>query len=518
MKKPSSDVFSSPLWAAASLAPVAPPKVKPKQQSYPSYVRSTAPSEGVIRRDDRQLANKNLLDYRVANDTRTVIRDLAASSPDLAGARNAYLRVALTQSYKALARNMDGSVNPEATRLTYELLQRFDLVPNYVEDGFTTSTSIRSAAESLAKEIMETGSCASELVLDKQRLPARIACVSTLQIKFYEDKDKNLRPIQVIGGEEIDLDYPTFFYTSLDQDLLSPYSTSPLESAIQPVLADAEYTNDLRRVLKRAIHPRLQALIDTELVRQTMPPEYMNDPVKMKEYFDTITSQIESVVNGLSPEDALVSLNLIEYSYVAGGTGEVPDVIETVQKVLNAKLATGAKTLPSILGHGAGTQNMASSETLMFMKNADGTIRVKLNEHLSKMLTLAVRLFGHDVAVYFAYDPIELRPVNELEAFYAMRQARVLELLSHGFLEDEAAAIELTGQLPGPKFKPLSGTGFFMPDPATAEGNPYSGTSGGGSGGGAANQARKPNTPTKPKSLAQELVAASAHSNVVRLP
>jgi hypothetical protein len=504
---------ASLIWAATKLAPVAPPKVKPKQQSYPSYVRSTTPTDGAIRRDDRQLANKNLLDYRVGSDTRTVIKDLAASSPDLAGARNAYLRVALTQGYKCLARNPDGTVNPEATRLAYELLQRFDLVPNYAEDGFTTSKSIRSAAESLAIELMNYGACSSELVLDKLRLPAKIAPVSVPQLKFYEDKDKNLRPVQVIGGEEIDLDIPTFFYTALDQDLNTPYATSPLEPAIQPVLADAEYTNDLRRVLKRAIHPRLQAAINTELVQKSCPPDIMNDPEKLKAYFNSIVTEIASVINGLAPEDALVSMDLVEYEYVSGGTGEVPDVIKTVQDVLNAKVATGAKTLPSVLGHGAGTQSMASSETLMFMKNADGTIRMKLNEHISKMMTLAVRLFGQDVAVYFAYDSIELRPASELEAFYAMRQARLLEQLSYGFIGDEEAAIELTGRLPSGKFTPLSGTRFFNPDPATADGNPYSGTSGGGSGGSAADKARKPKTPTKPKSEADD-----PFDNVVRLP
>jgi hypothetical protein len=416
----------------------------------------------------------------------------------LSAATSAYLRVALTQSYKCLARNMDGTFNREATALAHELLRRFDLVPNYAEDGFSQTASMRSLSESLGKQILHTGAMAFELVLDKARLPSKLVGVSTTQIKFYEDS-KGLRPVQLIGGQEVDLDYPTFFYTSLDQDLLTPYADSPFESAIQPVLADAEYTNDLRRVLKRAIHPRLQAIINNEIAVQRMPPEAFNDPAKMKAYFDNLVTQVENVVNGLAPEDALVSLDMVEFSYVAGGTGQVPDVIKTVQEVLNAKLATGAKTLPSILGHGAGTQNVASSETLLFMKNADGVVRVKLNEMYSKALTLAVRLFGLDVAVYFEYDPIDLRPANELEAFSSMKQARILELLSLGFLEDDEAAIVLTGQLTGPSFKPLSGTGFFKPDPATAAGNPYSGTSNGGAGGGPVNQSLKPKTPTQKK-------------------
>jgi hypothetical protein len=116
--------------------------------------------------------------------------------------------------------------------------------------------------------------------------------------------------------------------------------------------------------------------------------------------------------------------------------------------------------MPSILGHGSGSQNVASSETLLFMKNAKGMVQEKLNEIYSRALTLAVRLFGYDVYVEFRYADIDLRPESELEAFRSMRQSRILEQLSLGFITDEQASIELTGQLPPPGFKPLSGTGF----------------------------------------------------------
>ena len=73
--------------------------------------------------------------------------------------------------------------------------------------------------------------------------------------------------MQVIGGQEVDLDLPTIIYTSLDQDLLSAYSSSYLEAAIPPVLADIDFGNDTRRALKRAVLPRLAATIDGEKLK-----------------------------------------------------------------------------------------------------------------------------------------------------------------------------------------------------------------------------------------------------------
>lgn len=491
------DLYETPLWKAATqLAPVEPPKVKPKQQSYPGYATGVQPGESRLRREDLGLANVDILSFRTETDSRKLLSRLIRSNPDLSGAASAYLRVGLTQDYKCWARNMDGTMNREATKLAHELIRRWDLVPNYNEDGFSQTQSIRSVAESLGLELITNGAMCGELVLDKARLPAKIVGIPVLNIRFYPD-DKGSRPVQVVGGEEIDLDYPTIFYTALDQSLTTAYATSPLESSIQPVLADTEYLNDLRRVMKRAMLPRLQAIIDSEKVQKMVPPEAQNDPEALQAFQQRLKAEAEQIINGLSPEDALVAFDMIEFSYVAGGTGDVPDVVKVLQDLLNAKMSTGSKTFPSVLGHGTGSQNAASSETLLFMKTADGTIRRKLNEMFSKMLTLAVRLFGEDVAVTFAYDPIDLRPESELEAFFAMRQSRVLEQLSYGFIEDDDAAIQLTGKLTPEGFTPLSGTLFYNAKPGTGD-NPYSGSNDGSkSGGGAMNQSLKPSSPTK---------------------
>ena len=79
------------------------------------------------------------------------------------------------------------------------------------------------------------GALAGELVLDKSRMPLKIQPVSVPTISFKPD-GKGLKPMQTVGQDEIDLDVPTFIMIALDQDLLDPYSSSPLESAIKPVV------------------------------------------------------------------------------------------------------------------------------------------------------------------------------------------------------------------------------------------------------------------------------------------
>lgn len=507
------------LHSGTQLAPVPDPKVKGKGQgSWPSYLTSTKTNPGsTLPLTDRRLANVDLETFRGGLDTRTVIRDLANASPDLSAALNAYRRVALTERYTAVARNMDGTFSRDATSLLQQLLTRFDVVGDYT-DGFSGITSLRSISESWIGELVLYGSIDGELVLGKDRLPRSIQPISTVQI-FFRPDTKWLKPFQKVGGDEIDLDVPTFFHTSIDQDLLQPYATSMFEAAIQPVIFSAAFMNDLRRVVRRVVHPRLIVKIDEEKFKKNIPASVSSDETKLADYMVAFMSDLETKVNDLKPEDALVYFDSIGVELLNNGNITLDKEWTALMDLANAKLSTGAKTLPSILGHGSGSANIASSETLLFMKNCAG-VQGKLNEMYSKMLTLALRLFGQDVYVQFAYEPIDLRPDSELEAFKVMKQSRILEQLSLGFLEDDDASIQLTGKLTPAGFTPLSGTGFMQPGAAGAAAaavNPHNGsTKGGGGGAGGAGQQKNKTTPSKAKGPQKkaEMALEMAHLRV----
>ena len=109
----------------------------------------------------------------------------------------------------------------------------------------------------------------------------------------------------------------------------------------------------------------------------------------------------------------------------------------------------------------------------MFLKIAR-SIQRPLEQFFSRSMTLATRLYGGDFYVKFRFDPIDLRPRAELEAFATMKQQRILEQLSLGFLSDEQAAEELgTGTRPAGA-PPLSGTMFYRANNAAESASPNS--------------------------------------------
>lgn len=495
-----SNLFGPSKEAASNLPDIPLPKVPNKQQTQASYSKRTKTSTGDQRlaATDRRTANLDLLSLRDGTTTKSTIHDLAKVSPDLSASVWAYQRLVVTREFTAFARNQDGTINPAATQTLQQILARMNYLTDYAQ-GFNNISGIHAAAESLTLELRLYGACSMELVLDKARLPSRLQPISTTQIEFMEAKDGTSYPVQkTSGGEEVNLDTPAFFYESLDQDLLTAYSDSPMESALAATLADAEFTQDVRRVIRRALHPRLDAEIDSEQYRKGIPSELYGDTDGQRAYQENFISAIENTVNGLEPDDALVHFDAVKFNYLNNGNVTLNKEYETLQGMVNSKLATGTKAPPAVLGHGSGSANIASTETLLFLRYAEG-IQTKLNSIISRALTLALRLMGEDVYVQFEFARIDLRPESELESFKSMKQSRILEQLSVGLISDEEAALQLTGKLPPKGYKPLSGTFFKsgMTDPNAVD------TAQAQNATGAVEQSVKPDTPQAPKGPAQ---------------
>ena len=476
-------------FEAAALPTNPLPKAPKGPQALPGYrTRIEVNTSPILKTSVKSATLDRVSDLRNQVDDYATLRTIMKHSPEMSSALSQALRAGIPEEFTLIGRDMDGQVDAEVTGLAHELLRRLTFM-GAADGSFGAQQGLQSLSETLAIDMQLTGAMALEVALDKARIPASFNPVAVKSLRFYEE-DNAFRVVQLIGGQEIDLDIPTFIYVSMDQAVTEAYPTSPLTASVQPVLSDLDFNNDMRRALKRAVLPRMTSIIDSEKFRKNTPPEILADPEAYAKYQNETINTVQSVINGLNPEDAIVSFDFITHAYVDGGH-DPSTVIERVQKVINAKLVSGAKTLPVTLGFSS-TSSASSSESLLFVKHCDA-IRRKLNEAYSRALTVAVRLMGKDGYVEFVYDTINLRPEDELEAFKTMKQSRILELLSLGMITDEEACLKLTRHLPPAGMPKLSGT-MFRTGSTGVNPNPTSNTAN------ATEKALSPETPINPKS------------------
>lgn len=455
-----------------SMLPPQEPLKPPKGggSSIPAWRRAATPSTGEISKKAFDVTNVDLVSsFRTGATTAENVRNFVRISPEMSASMTANNRVGIPERYLAIARNPDLSYSPEGTRLIMQWLRQLNSMPDYF-DGFSKVGSLRSVCEALGRSMSTEGAMAVELVLDKNRYPSSFQPIGVSSIVFEEDGN-GVKPFQKIGGELIDLDLPTVFYTGVDTDLYDIYPQSPMESAVQPVLAATTFLTDLRRICARHVYPRYEIILDEEIVKKNMPSEALETPETEANYLNSLFDAAETAINDLGVEEALVHYDFFQVKVLEVSGADASETFNTINDITRGKLATSLKTPPSVLGMGASSQTLASSETLMYMLQVDGMIRMKLQEILSKALTLVARLYGLEVSVEFEFDNIDLRAKNELEAYFSMKQSRLLTQLSFGFITDEECCLRLTYQLPPAGYTMRSGTLFPVAPAAAAADN-----------------------------------------------
>lgn len=426
--------------------------------------RTATPASAVqqgqpLARDSLNRSNVPLASYRGTRSAPELMRLLAAGDPLVSTALLNLLSMA-DSGYKVTAfTTFTQEFSPEGLRAAETIISGLDTTWD-ASKGFSQKRSLASTIETALREVSLTGGVIAELILDKYRLPDRIVIADYSELVWKSDGKGGVYPAQKPKtGEERDLDHPNIFVAESVKSAAERYASPLMSSGVQALWQYTSYLEDSWRTLRKAGEPRLTASLNYEMLVRSAPAEVQSDPAKLAAYLEDARSQIEQLLTGLNPEDSVVSYDLLTIGKL-DANNEKRDFAQLLE-TMSGIAASGLKSSTTLMGlRGGGSQNVASSETLLALKTAR-RLQLPVEEVLSKALTLAVRLLGIDVYVEFRFKPIELRPTSELASFRSMDQARILELLSLGRLNDAEAQSELgLGSLPDGA-EQLSGTGFY---------------------------------------------------------
>lgn len=410
--------------------------------------------------------NKQVADIRAFPNTTALLRYIARTEGPLSTAIHNLVQTA-NNGYSISAYTTDGNMfSLEGTNIANMMVSQLNTLYNY-SGGYSNKMSFDLLLETMLREAIMTNGIGVELVLNKAFLPEYAQVVPLETIKWYKD-DKGLPiPKQFRYGdpsilEPVDLDIATFWVQRMVGDPVDLYPRSMMEAAIKLLIYFEEFLEDVRRVVRQSGHARQTVSLNVEKAVATAPREVKSDPTKLKAWLTGIQTAVKTQLESIDPDEAIIMFDTATYKIESPNFGTKIDYTPMLD-MLAGMWATSMKTPPSVLGMriAAGSSSIGNVETLIFLKSAKA-LQTPVKAVMSRMLTLACRLFGSDVYVNFDFDPIDLRPELELESFYTMRQTRLLEQLSYGFIsDDEAAVLMKTGPRPigAPK---LSGTQFSV--------------------------------------------------------
>lgn len=408
---------------------------------------------------------------RTRTDINEIIRTLMREDGLFSSAANSMVAIATKSGYRLAAYNAEGVMDSEVMAAAYNILDKMDTLHDYSQ-GYNDKQSIQALLATLQVDTIGSGGCGVELVLDETFGPERLVPVGYSTITWEADGQGGRYPTQ--DGGDINLNLPNVFIAEHNRNADEAYSVSLLRPGLAQTFQFNEFLEDTHRVVNRAGHSRLVSTLDQDAVRAMAPPEVANDKAKMAAFYNQVKNSVEDALRDLEPEDALVSYNTVTHKIedIGGSKSDYSSLMTTLGNLLGVSLKTPA----SVSGlRTEGGQGLSNAETLIYLKVVEAT-RSAVEEVMSRALTLAVRLIGVDGYVKFEFNPIDLRPATELEAYLSSRQKRILERLSYGLITDAEACYEL-GIRPQGLSKVFSGTEFYVSkQTARAEGERVSST------------------------------------------
>lgn len=417
-----------------------------------------------IRNEHLQYIPGGIESIRNRSDVTEVIKTLLREEGLFASAGNAMVSLASNSGWKIAGYSQGGVMDIDIMGMGYVLMDRLDTMSDY-SAGFNDKPASKSLINSLALDVVTSGGCGVELVLAEDFSPERLVPVAYSSMSWESNGKGGRYPTQESG--EINLDLPTVFIAEHNRQPSEPYAHSIMRPGLNNTIYFNEFLEDTRRSVNRVGHSRMTASIDAEKLQASAPQDVKNDDRKMQQYMLEQYNAVVEALEGLEPEDAVVAFDSVDFNVqdVGGSKGDYSTLLTTLGNLLGASLKTPA----SVTGlRATGGQGLSNAETLVYLQVVD-SIRNSVEEVLSRALTLAVRLLGMDGFIRFEFEPINLRPSDELEAYRGTKQKRVLESLSYGLINDAQACFELGIRPQGLQLL-LAGTGFYGGKTETGEG------------------------------------------------
>lgn len=417
-----------------------------------------------------------------------IIRTLIQEEGLFSSAANAMVALSGAGGYRIAGVDSTGTMSLEVAATAYRIMDQFSLTNDY-NDGYNDKPAMDTLLPSLLMDVVTSGGCGAELVLDSQFGPDRLVPIGYSSITWEaKGSNRGRYPVQGSGDTKAVLNLPTVFMGEHNRNPDEAYAVSILRPGLSHTINFNSFLEDTHRSLNRTGHSRMVARISADKVQKAMSEADRRDPEKVSALFNQVRQEVENALADLEPEDAIVAFDSVDFDVkdTGGVKQDYTGMLETLGNLLGASLKTPA----SVSGlRAGGSQALSNAETLVYLKTT-ASIRPPVEEVISRALTLACRLEGMDGSVIFEFMPIDLRPESELEAFAATKQKRVLEQLSYGVINDAHACYAL-GLRPQNWSVTLSGTGFYGKSTTAAETTPDSTKTD------SAGRALQPDTPAK---------------------
>ena len=238
-------------------------------------------------------------------------------------------------------------------------------------------------------------------------------------------------------------DDPTVMYVPFNAGPNEPFGRSMLESAPLDVIRMLGVMNDFRRVLESQGWARSDFTVDTEKLRDFMPPEVIGDVDKEDEFIQDFLAGINQTYSNLKPNEGYGHLDIVTVNMPKGGQMQTSffGLVDGLMRLYDRRVGRATGSTP-IKQH----SNDSVTETHAVEQRRDYRVNISSIQStvagvLSTLLGYVLRAEGRMGKVMFFFentpDPQDVKAMAEAEGTKIDNLKKLKELRDMEGIDDK---------------------------------------------------------------------------------
>lgn len=369
-------------------------------------------------------------------DLNDILDMLSVVHPETSYSLWQFLRIANSKlTFKA--KTVTGEDSKRGQRVLDQIIWKQNHPPS--SGRFEESRGMNKIAQQLLLNAMVRGALGCELSLTADVRMDKIIPFDTGTF-YFKTENERLVPYQYQNAPGsigyIKMDYPTIFYEAIDPAIGDPYGRNPLGSLVSIVVFQLQFLADLKAAVHQIGYPRMSAKLVEEIAKKNAPSIVANDPKKFRDWANTLKNDVQTMLQGLNPEDIPVFWDSLELDIIGKGGGGQMIKIDSVIEIIENSLAAALKSLRSILGRATNTSKEGYAAELKLYSRGIESIQQLVEDVLERALTMALNLEGVRGWVDVEFESIDLRSELQVVAEKQTRQDIAITARMRGSISD----------------------------------------------------------------------------------
>lgn len=216
-------------------------------------------------------------------------------------------------------------------------------------------------------------------------------------------------PYQQQGMKKVSLENANFFWVPVDPDIDDPRGNLAMTPVLWAIDFQLQILQDLQAVLHHQGWPRNDIEIDREAFMKRIPPEFNNNPMKQREWFQEEWRKLVDSFKNLKPDSDYIHFDDMKVNMQQGANAGRSLDVRAIDELVSVQVLNGLKQMGILTNRVGGLGQTESWGSITFKIFCDGIASIQRGSKrlMEEIARLWLRVNGMQGTPVFTHNVVD---------------------------------------------------------------------------------------------------------------